>query len=159
MQKSTCVSDELYRLRAENARLKALLAKHGITADEAAPVISQSVLSLEEKVRLFHNLFRGREDVFARRWNSPATGKSGYQPVCIKEWNQAYCDKKKHKCAECPNREFQSLGYNDIYRHLEGKDPNGRDVVGVYAILEDNTCHFYVAISMIRVVSMVIKMM
>ena len=51
-------------------------------------------------------------------------------------------DKKKFKCAECPNREFQTLGYNDIYRHLEGKDPNGRDVVGVYAILPDNTCRF-----------------
>lgn len=34
------------------------------------------------------------------------------------------------------------MGYDDIYRHLEGKDPNGRDVVGVYAILPDNTCRF-----------------
>lgn len=49
---------------------------------------------------------------------------------------------EKYKCADCPNREFQQLGYDDIYRHLEGKDPNGRDVVGVYAILEDNTCNF-----------------
>ncbi|MDE5954740.1 MAG: DEAD/DEAH box helicase family protein, partial [Duncaniella sp.] len=32
--------------------------------------------------------------------------------------------------------------YNDIYRHLEGKDQNGRDVVGVYAILPDNSCSF-----------------
>lgn len=137
------MSDELSRLRAENARLRTLLACHGIAADEPEPMSPQkSVLSLEEKVALFRNLFQGREDVFARRWFSPTTGKSGYQPVCAREWSREYCDKKKFKCAECPNREFQPLGYSDIYRHLEGKDPNGRDVVGVYAILPDNTCRF-----------------
>ena len=135
--------NEFERLRAENARLRALLARHGIATDEPEPSITQkSSLSLEEKVNLFRSLFQGRVDVFARRWFSSATGKSGYQPVCSREWNREYCNKKKYKCAECPNREFQSLGYNDIYRHLEGKDPNGRDVVGVYAILEDNTFNF-----------------
>jgi len=53
-----------------------------------------------------------------------------------------YCNKKKYKCAECPNREFQQLGYTDVYAHLEGKDPNGKDVIGAYAILPDNTCFF-----------------
>ena len=137
------VSDELKRLRAENARLRALLAQHGIAADEPENMSPRKpVLSLEEKVTLFRSLFQGREDVFARRWFSNSTGKSGYQPVCSREWNHEFCDKKKFKCTECPNREFQPLGYNDIYRHLEGKEPNGRDVVGVYAILPDNTCRF-----------------
>ena len=134
-------TDELNRLRAENARLRALLAKHGIVVEESTSSVV-STLSLEEKVALFRSLFQGREDVFARRWFSASTGKSGYQPVCAREWNREYCDKKKYKCAECPNREFQSLGYNDIYRHLEGKDQNGRDVVGVYAILPDHSCSF-----------------
>ena len=136
------MSDELSRLRAENARLRALLAQHGIAADEPENTPRKPVLSLEEKVTLFRSLFQGREDVFARRWFSNSTGKSGYQPVCSREWNREFCNKKKFKCTECPNREFQPLGYNDIYRHLEGKDPNGRDVVGVYAILPDNTCRF-----------------
>ena len=142
MQTDNHVSDELYRLRAENARLRALLAQHGIPANGPKTKVSKPNLSLEEKVKLFRSLFRGREDVFARRWNSHATGKSGYQPVCLREWNREYCDKKKYKCNECPNREFQPLSYNDIYSHLEGKDSNGRDVVGVYAILEDSTCYF-----------------
>lgn len=135
--------NELNRLRAENARLRALLTRHGIAADEpesASP--RKPALFLEEKVALFRGLFQSREDVFARRWFSSSSGKSGYQPVCAREWNRENCDKKKYKCAECPNREFQPLGYNDIYRHLEGKDPNGRDVVGVYAILPDNSCSF-----------------
>lgn len=137
------VSDELKRLRAENARLRALLAQHGIAADEPENMSPRKPkLSLEDKVTLFRSLFQGREDVFARRWFSNSTGKSGYQPVCSREWNREFCDKKKFKCTECPNREFQPLGYDDIYRHLEGKDPNGRDVVGIYAILPDNTCRF-----------------
>lgn len=133
--------NELEKLRIENARLRALLAKHGIVVEESTSS-AVSTLSLDEKVALFRSLFQGREDVFARRWFSSSSGKSGYQPVCAREWNRENCDKKKYKCAECPNREFQPLGYNDIYRHLEGKDPNGRDVVGVYAILPDNSCCF-----------------
>ena len=102
-------------------------------------------LSLKEKVSVFRNLFKGREDVFARRWYSRTSGKSGYQPVCRNEWNRPLCDKKKYKCAECPNRLFKQLEYEDIYRHLEGKSPDGQDVIGVYAILANNTCNFLCA--------------
>ena len=37
------------------------------------------------------------------------------------------------------------LEYEDIYRHLEGKSPEGQDVIGSYAILADNTCNFLCA--------------
>ncbi len=142
------IIQELERLKLENARLKSLLSLHGIMIESGhstKPAMSQ--LSLEEKVALFRSLFRGREDVFARRWFSTTTGKSGYQPICSREWNSEFCDKKKYKCAECPNREFQTLGYADIYRHLEGKDPNGQDVIGAYAILEDNSGHGQMSVS------------
>ena len=87
-------------------------------------------------------MFRGREDVFARRWYSKVTNKSGYQPVCVNEWRRGLCDKKAIKCAECPNRNFLSLGYDDVCRHLIGNDENGCDVVGIYAIMSDNNCAF-----------------
>ncbi len=141
------MNNELARLQEENARLKSMLREHGIAFEAESTAVAPTQkpmpqLSLEEKVALFRSLFRGREDVFARRWYSPKTEKSGYQPVCTREWNPGYCDKKKYKCAECPNREFQPPGYNDVYRHLEGKDPNGKDVIGAYAIQPDNTCYF-----------------
>ena len=41
---------------------------------------------VEEKIKLFKSLFQGRQDVFARRFESAKTGKSGYQPVCENEW-------------------------------------------------------------------------
>lgn len=144
-------------LLAENVRLKALLDKHGISyavsveaavPDEpVAPVQDFPTvnLSLNERVELFQSLFRGREDIFGRRWHSVKTERSGYQPVCLNEWRQGVCDKKKFKCADCPNRQFKALEYGDFYRHLEGRDSNGQDVVGIYAIREDDTCLFLCA--------------
>ena len=99
-------------------------------------------LGKEKRIELFRSLFRGREDVFARRWYSKVTNKSGYQPVCVNEWRRGLCDKKAIKCAECPNRNFLSLGYDDVCRHLIGNDENGCDVVGIYAIMSDNNCAF-----------------
>ena len=81
--------NELEKLRVENARLRALLAKHGIVVEEPTSSVV-STLSLEKKVALFRSLFQGREDVFARRWFSSSLGKSGYQPVCAREWNREY---------------------------------------------------------------------
>ena len=139
-------------LRQENEELKLLLHAHGIEykpkhAEEKdgvySPFTFPSVkLSIEERVAIFHSLFKGREDVFAQRWFSKTTGKSGYQPVCINEWRRGVCDKKKYKCADCPNRHFAPLTYQDLYRHLEGKDENSCDVIGLYAIMPDNNCAF-----------------
>ena len=64
---------------------------------------------------------------------------------CEREWNREFCDKRKFKCAECPNRKFAPLSYNDIYKHLAGKDQYGRDVVGLYVIMQDDTCYFLCA--------------
>lgn len=42
--------------------------------------------SAQEKIELFLSLFRGREDIYARRYYSLKTGKSGYVPACKNEW-------------------------------------------------------------------------
>lgn len=142
-------------LLAENEELKSILLQHGIAysdkkiSDEAS--VFSSVMfppvnfSLHDKIELFRNFFRGREDAFARRWFSKTTEKGGYQPVCTNEWRRGVCDKKKYKCTECPNRDFAPLTDQDIYRHLEGKDGNGCDVVGLYVITPDNKSSFLCA--------------
>lgn len=143
-------------LHKENEVLKSLLKIHGVEyetrmkEDMNKPICSlvsvpTITLSIDERIRLFQSLFKGREDVFARRWFSKTTGKSGYQPVCINEWKQGICDKKKYRCAICPNRNFAPLMTQDMYRHLEGKDEYCCDVVGLYAIMQDNNCAFLCA--------------
>ena len=54
-------------LHKEVDRLQSLLSSKG--ASSTLPAMKQH-LSLEEKVDVFRNLFKGREDVFARRWYS-----------------------------------------------------------------------------------------
>lgn len=81
MDKSTAnILREIERLKKENAFLKDLLQKHGISFDftQEPPVQAQrekSLLTLEKKVALFRSLFKGREDVFARRWYSSTTDR------------------------------------------------------------------------------------
>lgn len=143
-------------LHKENEVLRLLLRIHGVEyetrmkEDMNKPIYSlvsvpTITLSIDERIRLFQSLFKGREDVFARRWFSKTTGKSGYQPVCINEWKQGICDKKKYRCVICPNRNFAPLTTQDMYRHLEGKDEYCCDVVGLYAIMQDNNCAFLCA--------------
>lgn len=132
---------------SEIRRLRKLLDANGIEWRQKEAAMQQPMANLtpEEKIVLFQSIFKGREDVFARRWFSRTSGKSGYQPVCRKEWNRDFCDKKKYKCADCPNREFEQLGYDYIYRHLASTDPYGKDVIGLYAITGNNGCYFLCA--------------
>jgi superfamily II DNA or RNA helicase/very-short-patch-repair endonuclease len=102
--------------------------------------------SATEKIALFRGLFRGRDDVYPRRFTSRSTGRSGYQPACANEWAHGLCDKSKIRCAECPNRSFLPLTDDVIRRHLSGQDETGKDfVAGIYPMLQDETCYFLAA--------------
>ncbi|MHC4670687.1 MAG: TOTE conflict system archaeo-eukaryotic primase domain-containing protein, partial [Planctomycetota bacterium] len=89
----------------------------------------------DEKVALFASLFRGRADVFARRWENRRTGKTGYAPACANEWVRGVCEKPRIRCGECPNQAFLPLSDGEILAHLQG-----RQVVGLYPLLQDESC-------------------
>ena len=83
---------DLDQLRGENARLIGLLEAHGIAwrsggpaPTEPAPIAKAAPAngpsSTQEKVALFRRLFRGRDDVYALRWQSKSSGRSGYAPA------------------------------------------------------------------------------
>jgi superfamily II DNA or RNA helicase/very-short-patch-repair endonuclease len=98
------------------------------------------------KIELFRSLFRGRDDVYPRRFESRKTGKSGYQPACANEWARGLCDKRAVRCAECPNRRFLPVTDEVVRWHLSGRDNTGRDLVmGVYPMLQDETCFLLAA--------------
>lgn len=89
---------------------------------------------------MFRSLFRGRDDIYALRWHSEKTQKSGYSPACGNEWVHGLCEKGRISCSKCSNRSLLALTDNVLYRHLAGKDPLSRDVVGLYPMLADETC-------------------
>lgn len=130
------------------AKLKRLRSK--TTAPDVSSVVREAPVaanvhhhsSAEEKIRLFRSLFRGRKDVYPRRWENLKTGRSGYSPACRHEWVPGICEKPKVKCGDCPRREFLPVFDEVIRGHLVGHVPNDtRDfTIGVYPLLRDETC-------------------
>lgn len=90
-----------------------------------------------EKIRLFMSLFKGRDDVYAKRWENKDKGTSGYSPVCLNQWQPGMCGKPKIPCSKCKNRLYAPLDENVIEDHLKAKI-----VAGIYPMLPDETCHF-----------------
>ncbi len=130
------------------ADLIALEPAQGTATDQSRllPHVTMASSSAE-KIALFRTLFRGRDDVFPRRWDSPKTGKSGYAPACRNEWIRGVCGKPQIKCGECPNQAFLPVADDVIRWHLAGRmSGNSADfVVGVYPMLPDDRCWFLAA--------------
>ena len=100
-----------------------------------------------DKIDLFRDLFKGREDVFPRRFESAKSGKSGYQPECKHQWIRGLCRKPRVKCADCDSRDFTLVTDEVIWNHLVGcdltKPRSTKDfTIGVYPLLSDETCWF-----------------
>ena len=135
--------DDLSALRAENARLVALLESHSIDwrPHQRTVMVARepeaSKFSAAQKVALFRRLFRGRTDAYPVRWESQTSGKSGYAPACANEWRANVCDKPRIKCSDCSNRLLIPLSDAVIYDHLAGEH-----TIGIYPMLEDDSCYF-----------------
>jgi hypothetical protein len=139
-------NDELLiALVAENRRLRELLVRHGISADPPeivaeAPEAVAPAFSETEKIRIFRNLFRGREDVYAVRWER-ADGRKGYMPRSERDWrafNAASQGDKERVDRE--TRKYFPLDDEAVRAHLQGKLS-----IGIYPLLQDETCWFLAA--------------
>jgi superfamily II DNA or RNA helicase/very-short-patch-repair endonuclease len=110
----------------------------------SGPVTDQSPPAA--KINLFRSLFRGREDVYPRRFESRKTGRGGYQPACANESVRGLCEKPRIKCLECANRRFLPVTDEVVCQHLSGRDGLGREfVMGLYPMLADETCYLLAA--------------
>jgi len=132
----SAIDSRLAGLEQEKQQLIAL--REELQKSKPAPPISDS-FSPEQKIAIFRNLFRGRTDIFANRWQNQQ-GRSGYSVACDNEWVQGICNKPRIKCLDCTHRQFTELSDQVIYRHLAGQQ-----VVGLYPLLHDNTCHLLAA--------------
>jgi len=154
------IEKELATLDARRARLLAqvvklrqektsLLGGHETQSsrDKSPSVSNQS--SQEDKIALFRNLFRGREDVYSKRFESLKTGKAGYQPACRNEWVRGICEKPRIRCEDCARRAFLPVTNEVVRNHLLGLDPQDKSrrdfTIGVYPMLLEETCWFLAA--------------
>jgi len=139
---------ECERLREENALLKLRVgqspdtlaptpkqfsARNTTKAQASATVTADSPPNL--KVSLFRSLFRGRDDVYALRWEGRGR-RTGYSPAGVREWNQAGSPGRGQKKSFRHSKLFP-LSEEVIRDHLLGKQ-----TIGVYPLLQDDTCWF-----------------
>lgn len=122
------------KLEKENKELKEKI--YGKIEVKDLPKESKDI-SNEEKVKIFMEVFKGRTDLYAKRWKSNKTGKSGYSPVCKNEFSVYKCDKPRMKCSECPYRELLPLTDDIILKHLKGEI-----TIGIYPLLPGDLCNF-----------------
>ena len=124
----------IQKLEQENKALKEKI--YGKT-EEREKLEKTKVISNEEKVKIFMEIFKGRTDLYAKRWTSNKTGKSGYSPVCKNEFALTKCDKPRVKCSDCPFRELLPVTEEVILKHLKG------DItIGIYPLLLGDLCNF-----------------
>lgn len=146
---SDCKTEaELARLRFENRQLKhenaSLRRRLGLSeqqesedlANQEQPPTITRTSDVQEKIKLFRRLFRGRDDVYPLRWEN-RQGRAGYSPACGNEWHKTLCGKPKVKCGACKNSRFLPVTDQVNHDHLIGKH-----TIGVYPILSDGSCWF-----------------
>ena len=150
--KLTSAHVEFARLREENNRLRALLAEHGIpipamhndpspSVERLGPAIDVNAVThvsdSEAKIALFRTLFRGREDVYAVRWEN-SDGRAGYMPKADRDWKAYYASRPEdRRKVDRKTRSFRPLTDEVIRQHLTGEG-----TVGVYPLLLNETCWF-----------------
>lgn len=100
---------------------------------------SEDILSREDSVKIFMNYFKGRNDVYpylSIDKNNPNI--KYYIPACTNEWKNGVCNKTMgKKCKTCQYRENKPISKETIYKHMYGNYP-----IGIYPLLENDTCFF-----------------
>lgn len=116
-------------------------------SDQGARIIQEQLKP--QHAIYFYSVFKGRRDVYSKRGGkpSPKTGKTGYFTQCWNFWKDGICPKKngvKINCGECANQRYKELTGRVILDHLLGEKSDASDVIGLYAMLPDETCNFLI---------------
>ena len=92
-----------------------------------------SEYNLTDQIQLIKSLFRGREDVFAIRWEKG--GKSGYMPAYDFDPYMYRLHKNSGgSFSDYKDKTYKPLTDGELEKHL-----NGEQFIGIYPLLKDNT--------------------
>lgn len=91
------------------------------------------------RMQIFKSLFKGRDDVFAVRWEKG--NKSGYMPA----YQYDPYSYRLHKMKGGNFQNYSAKGYLSLTDEQIEKHLNGEQLIGLYPLLSDNTSWFIVA--------------
>ena len=90
----------------------------------------------EEQLSLYISLFKGREDIYARRWEKAE--KSGYAPAYKFDWNEYLIFKSQGGAfKDFNNKQKIPLTKDIVKKHLIGAY-----FIGIYPLLDDDSSYF-----------------
>ncbi|MCB9402719.1 MAG: DEAD/DEAH box helicase family protein [Microthrixaceae bacterium] len=128
---------EVDALRAENARLRGLLglddrAREGHAEAWAPTLLTEQTTQpsvdgsspCDDQLGLLRSLFGARSDVYAQRWESASSGKSGWSPATKGRWLNGR-----------PPKDHLPLTDEVFAAHLRGEQ-----TIGIYPLLRGDTC-------------------
>lgn len=145
-------------LEKENQYLKSLLAHAGIPYEKTESISNKDLYAPDQGARIIHrditledanlffSMFWGRTDVYSKRTIKKSTGEVNYYTQCYNFWKNG-CPRirgSKIKCQECEKQAYKKLEKEQILSHLRGNAEDATDVIGIYPLLEDETCRFIV---------------
>lgn len=96
-------------------------------------------MQTQNQEAIYLQLFQGRQDVFAKRWEKAET--SGYMPAYDVDW-EAY---RKHKAQGGSFKNFKLKTYTPFTKEAIRSHWGGKEMLGVYPLLEDGTSSFIAA--------------
>lgn len=88
---------------------------------------------------IYKTLFRGREDVYAKTMISD--GKNVFMPAREIDW-KAFAE---HKANGGTMKNFHEKTYARLTDKVLSNHINGKETIGIYPLLEDNSCWFITA--------------
>ncbi len=94
---------------------------------------------MENNLEILKALFKAREDVFAILWERE--GKVGYIPAYNFDWNEFLAHKAKGgNLKNFADKQYAPLTDGRLANHV-----NGKEIIGIYPLLKDNTSWFIAA--------------
>lgn len=132
---------EWERLQKENADLRRILLENGLTLPPSPTAPGTALATTPEQLALFRALFRGRDDVYAQGWVSRRTpGKMSYSPARVRAWEVPGSRMVRPPTVDWASLPYAPLTDDAVLAHL-----SGRKTIGIYPLLDDDTCWFLVA--------------
>lgn len=121
------LQDKMKCLEKENQYLKSLLDQAGISYYASDEIENRDLFDPDQGAR-----------IIPREIN--------YYTQCYNFWKTG-CPRMnggKIRCQDCKKRAYKKLEKQQIMAHLKGVSEDAVDVIGIYPLLEDDTCRFLV---------------
>lgn len=93
----------------------------------------------QDKLALYKSIFGGRTDIFPRRWEK--NEKSGWSPAYSFDWNEF----NAHRASGGTIKTFENKTLLPLTDLVLSNHLSGKETVGIYPILIDNTSYFIAA--------------